>query len=140
MVSSLCLLGIKRIEMPHSKSQMYFSELIRVVSWKKEYDSLNYYKYNYKFTKYDGLTGPIALFVIRIYKNITQIWLILISLCICVKCFPSCSVGSVNHLWDLYNQTEFLNTEIIQFFITPVIEVKCHPQIAGLVRPFYFSP
>ena len=34
MISSLCLLGIKRIEMPHIKSQIYFSELIRVVSWK----------------------------------------------------------------------------------------------------------
>lgn len=135
MVSSLCLLGIKRIEMPHSKSQMYFSELIRVVSWKKEYDSLNYYKYNYKFTKYDGLTGPVALFVIRIYKNITQI-LKSPSLCICVKSFPSCSLGSVNHLWDLQNQTTILNTKIIQFTITPVIEVKCYPQIAGLLDLF----
>lgn len=35
MVSSLCLLGIKRIEMPHIQSQIYFSELIRVVFWKK---------------------------------------------------------------------------------------------------------
>lgn len=35
MVSSLWFLGIKRIEMPHIKSQIYFSELIRVVFWKK---------------------------------------------------------------------------------------------------------